>query len=122
MSDDSLLSEPVPNEVRILAAGENLGALRSVHRPGTWAARLAFKTARIYLYERAVVISNGRGALGLYPWDEISVVRTGKKWLVTRSDGVTFRVTRHWTDIDSLGKAMEDSAAAVAAGRGQQAG
>ena len=114
MSDDSVLSEPVPNEVRILAAGENLGALRSVHLPRTWAARLALKESRIYLYEHAVVISNGRGALGLYRWDQILVARKGKTWLVTRADKVTFRVTKHWTDVEALGKAMEDGAAAVA--------
>ena len=118
MSDDSPLSEPVPNEVRILAAGENLGALRSIHRPRTAMARLALKESRIYVYEQAVVISNGRGALGLYRWDQILVTRKGKTWLVTRADKVTFRVTKHWTDVEAIGKAMEDGAAAAAAAAG----
>lgn len=108
--------EPVPNELRILASSENLGALRSVHRPATAIARFALKQGRVYLYERGFVLSNGRGGLGLYRWDAVTATRRGPALLVRRADGVTVRLTRHWTDLEALTTAIEQGAGPAADG------
>jgi hypothetical protein len=107
--------EPLPNELRILASTENLGALRSVHRPATRMARFALKNARVYRYDLGVVLSNGRGGLGLYRYDQITVTHPGTVWLLRRRDGVTARLTRHWSEIQALGEAVEQGAARAAA-------
>lgn len=100
------LTEPVPNQLRILAAQENLGKLVSVHRPATWLARLVLKQSRVYLYDKGLVLSNGRGALGLFAWEQVSVSEKAGGWLVTRQDGARFRLTRHWTDYKELGRRL----------------
>ena len=115
MSDVSGLTEAVPSDLRILASGENLGVLHSVHRPATLLARFALKQARVYLYDGGIVLSNGRGGLGLYRWDQITAARHGSALLVHRSDGVALRLTRHWSDAEALTRAVEDGVAAAAA-------
>lgn len=110
MSDVSGPAEPVPNELRILASMESLGTLRSVHRPATRLARFALKSARVYLYDQGVVVSNGRGGLGLYCWDQIVVTRQGSSLLLHRADGVTVRLTRHWSEAEALGEAITQGA------------
>ena len=118
MSELAGPSEPVPNEVRIFASGENLGRLRSVHRPDTFLARVALKQARVYLYEHGILLSNGRGGLGLYRWDQIAATRAGSALLVHRADGVDLRLTRHWSEAEALTGAVEQGVAAAAAERG----
>jgi hypothetical protein len=99
-------TEPVPNQLRILAAQENLGNLVSIHRPATWLARLALKGSRVYLYDKGFVLSNGRGALGLFLREQVTVSEKAGTWLVTRQDGARFRLTRHWTDYRELGQRL----------------
>ena len=99
-------SEPVPNQLRILAAQENLGNLVSIHRPSTRPARIVFRDARVYLYDKGVVVSNGRGSLSLFDWERTGVQRKGGGWQLTRSDGARFRLTRHWTGYAELGQAL----------------
>jgi hypothetical protein len=106
--------EKVPNEVRILASGENLGELRSVHRPATLLARYALKSARVYRFDNGLVLANGRGALGLYRYDQIVVQQHNKEWLVQRADGVQVRLSRHWSDIQALGEAARAAVERVA--------
>jgi hypothetical protein len=111
-------TEPIPNEVRIQASTENLGALRSVHRPDTFLARIALKQARVYLFERGILLSNGRGGLGLYRWDQVAATRQGSALFVHRADGVDLRLTRHWSEAEALAGAVEQGVAAAAAERG----
>ena len=111
--------EPVPNEVRILASDENLGRLRSVHRPDTFLARAALKQARVYLFDRGILLANGRGGLGLYRWDQITVARRGSALQVHRADGVDLRLTKHWSEFEALVGGVEQGVAeAAAAARG----
>lgn len=98
--------EKVPNQLRILAAQENLGNLVSIHRPATRLTRFVLKGSRIYLYDKGIVLSNGRGSLSLFDWERTSVEQKGGAWLVTRRDGARFRLTRHWTDYAVLGRAL----------------
>jgi hypothetical protein len=100
------LTEPVPAQLRILAAQENLGNLISIHRPATWLARLILKDSRVYLFDQGFVLSNGRGALGLFRSEQVTVTAKAGTWLVTRSDGARFRLTRHWTDYRELGQRL----------------
>ncbi|MBR7836183.1 hypothetical protein KDL01_23095 [Actinospica durhamensis] len=103
--------EKVPNQLRILAMQENLGHLHSVHRPATRLGRLAFKQARIYLYDKGFVFANGRGGTNLFRWEQAAVTSRGGNWLVTRADGPKFQVTKHWTDHQALGAAIEQGVA-----------
>ena len=103
--------EPVPNQLRILAATENLGTLRSVHRPATRLGRFAMRSARVYRFDRAVVLGNGRGSFGLYRYDQIQVTHRGAVWSLRRGDGATVRLTRHWSDLEALGEAVEKAVA-----------
>ena len=99
-------TEPVPNQLRILAAQENLGNLVSIHRPATRLARFALKASRVYLYDQGFVLSNGRGALGLFRWDQVTATEKAGTWLVIRQDGARFRLTRQWTDHEELGRRL----------------
>jgi hypothetical protein len=100
-------SEPVPNELRILASQENLGGLKSVHRPATRIAKLTLKQARVFLYDQGLVLWDGHGSLGLFRWDQVSVTARGVGFQVTRRDGVGFRLTRHWSEFELLGRRLE---------------
>jgi hypothetical protein len=106
--------EKVPNELRILASSESLGGLRSVHRPATRMARFALKSSRVYRYDLGLVIANGRGGLGLYRYDQITVLKRGDSWFVQRADDVLLRLTKHWSGIGELGLAVEQGAAQAA--------
>lgn len=99
-------SEPVPNQLRILAAQENLGNLISIHRPATRLARLVLKGSRVYLYDKGFVLSDGRGSLGLFPADQVTVTEKAGTWLIARQDGARFRLTRHWSDYRALGERL----------------
>jgi hypothetical protein len=103
--------EPVPNTLRILASQENLGSLLSVHRPATRIAKITLKQARVYLYDQGLVLSDGHGGLGLFRWDQVSVAARGVGFQVTRQDGVGFRLTRHWSGFETLGRRLEERAA-----------
>jgi hypothetical protein len=106
--------EKVPNQLRILAMQENLGALISVHRPATRLARLALKQARVYLYAKGFVLDDGRGGMGLFRWERSAVAAKSDGWLVTRADGPRFQVGRMWTDHRELGAAIEQAVARAA--------
>lgn len=98
--------EKVPNQLRILAAQENLGNLISVHRPATRLTRLLLKGSRIYRYDKGLVISNGRGGFSLFDWEHSTAEEKGGTWLLARNDGARFRLTRHWTGYEELGRAL----------------
>jgi hypothetical protein len=102
-------NEPVPGELRILASEENLGELRSVHRPATFLARLAFRRSRIYLYRNGFVLANARGRLGLFRFDQVTATRRGSARSVQRPDGATFLLLdRHWTESGALAGAIDE--------------
>lgn len=103
--------EKVPNQLRILAAHENLGRLISVHRPGTRLARIALKEARVYLYDKGFVVADGRGGTGLFRWEQCAVAGKPGNRVVSRADGPKFQVTKHWTDHEELGQAIEQAVA-----------
>ena len=109
--------EKVPTQLRILAMQENLGNLISVHRPATRLARLALKEARVYLYDKGFVVADGRGGTGLFRWEHsaVSVKAKSAAWLVTRADGPRFQATKHWTDHQDLGRAIEQAVAGAGA-------
>jgi len=103
--------EKVPNQLRILAMQENLGNLLSVHRPATRLARLTLKQARVYVYDKGFVVADGRGGTGLFRWEQCAVAAKSGSWLVTRADGPRFPVTKHWTEHEALGRAIEQAVA-----------
>lgn len=97
--------------MRVLAMEENLGNLHSVHRPATRLARLALKQARVYLYDKGFAVDGGRGRTGLFRWEHSTVATKSGSWLVTRTDGPRFQVTKHWTEHQALGEAIEQGVA-----------
>lgn len=103
--------EKVPMQLRVLAMRENLGNLHAVHRPATRLARLALKQARVYLYDKGFVVDNGHGGTGLFRWEHSAVTAKPDRWLVTRADGPKFQVTKHWTEHQALGRAIEQAVA-----------
>ncbi len=107
--------EKVPTQLRILAMQENLGNLLSVHRPATRLARLALKQARIYLYDKGFVLADAHGGTSLFRWEQCTVTAKGDGWLVSSATGPKFQVTKHWTDHQALGAAIEQSVARVSA-------
>lgn len=54
--------EKVPPQVRILASGESMGVLRSVHRAANWLGKLQFRGARVYVFDQGLVLSHRDGA------------------------------------------------------------
>jgi len=109
--------EPVPHDLRIMAAEENLGELRSVHRPASFMARVALRRSRIYLYRNGIVLANGRGNLGLFRFDQITATRRGSALSVRRQDGPQLLLlARHWTDAEALAGAIEEGVAALGGG------
>ena len=114
MSDETAgPNEPVPHELRILASEENLGELRSVHRPASFGARIAFRRSRVYLYSNGFVLANPRGGLGLFRFDQVTAASRGSARTVRRADGATFLLLdRHWTDAEALTGAIDEKVAA----------
>jgi hypothetical protein len=105
-------NEPVPAELRILASTENLGELRSVHRPESFMARVALRRSRVFLYGNGFVLVNGRGHLGLFRFDQVTASRRGSALSVRRADGASFLLlSRHWTDAEALADAIDQGAA-----------
>lgn len=111
MSDPSGMtapSEPVPNQVRILASGENLGALQSAHRPVQWFSRIQMRGCRLFVFERGLVLSkwNGRG-LKQFPVGQMQVKNTNDRTFLLRGpDGAAGFWPRHWSDGEALAKTL----------------
>ncbi|MGH3417389.1 MAG: hypothetical protein ACRDSS_13045, partial [Actinocrinis sp.] len=57
--------EQVPRGLRVLAAAQNLGALRSTHRPTSRLARFAARQGRIYVFDQGFVIGVPGGGFAL---------------------------------------------------------
>jgi hypothetical protein len=102
-------AEPVPTRLRILAAAENLGVLRSVHHPTSWLAKRQLPHGRIYLYDRGFVLGQADGsALRLFRWEQITLKKTVGGYLIADTDGRAFGLTRKWTGFAELEQAITD--------------
>ena len=120
MSDDELAAlagpiglgpdEKVPNQVRILAAQENLGRLLSVHRPTNFFTRLQWRDARIHVYEQGLVLAQRAGArtrLFRVGRMRLRSMRPGRTFIVAETQaGVAFNL-RGWSDGAVLGATVE---------------
>lgn len=103
--------EPVPTRLRILAAAENLGVLRSMHHPTSWLAKRQFPHGRIYLYDRGFVIGQADGsALRLFRWGQITVKKAVGGYLIAGTDGRAFGLTRKWSGFAELEQAITEGA------------
>ena len=116
MSDDELAGlagpiglgqgEKVPNQLRILAAQENLGNLRSVHRPTSWLGRISVR-GRFFVFDQGFVLEQGDGA-------RLMLFRVGRMWirdmggifLVGGQQGRVKYVTKRWSDGEVLANAL----------------
>jgi hypothetical protein len=106
--------EKVPNALRILAMRENLGHLHAVYRPATRLARLTLKEARIYRYDKGLVLASGRGTSDPFRWEQCTVQKRAGGCLLTRQDGAKLQLTKHWTEYEELGRAVEQAVAQAA--------
>jgi hypothetical protein len=102
--------EPVPKRLRILAAAENLGTLRSVHRPASWFTKIQFRDGRIYLYDQGFVLGQANGTLRLFRWGQFAVRRAGSGLLVTGADKRTMGVSKKWSHFAELERAITGGA------------
>ena len=116
MSDDELAGlagpiglrqgEKVPNQLRILAAQENLGTLRSVHRPNSWLGRISVR-GRFFVFDQGIVLENGDGAhLMLFPVGAMGISETDGIFLVGGPQGRVKYVTKRWSDGEVLAKTL----------------
>ena len=104
-------AEPVPAQLRILASVQNLGTLRSVHRPASWLTNLQYRNGRIYLFDQGFVLGLAGGRLGLFRWGQITVRKAGSGYLVIGADGRRMGLSRKWTGFAELEQAITESAA-----------
>ena len=106
----SLPAEPgetIPTRLRILAAAENLGVLRSVHQPTSWFTRIQFRRGRIYLYDEGFVLGQSDGAsLRLFRWGQLTVRKTGNGYLITDANRRPMGLSRKWSGFAQLERAI----------------
>ncbi|HEY3871399.1 MAG TPA: hypothetical protein VGM10_23765 [Actinocrinis sp.] len=101
--------EPIPTRLRILAAAENLGVLRSVHHPVSWLAKRQFPHSRIYLYDHGFVLGHADGsALRLFRWGQITAKKAVGGYLIAGTDGCAFGLTRKWSGFAELEHAITE--------------
>jgi hypothetical protein len=117
MSDDDLAGlagpiglgqgEKVPNQLRILAAQENLGNLRSVHRPTGWLGRIQAR-GRFFVFDQGIVLEQGNGArLMLFRAGAMRIRDLGGIFLVGGPQGRIKYVTTQWSDGELLAAALK---------------
>lgn len=99
-------SEPVPARLRMLASVENLGALRSVHRPASWFTRLQYRNGRIYLFDQGFVFSPLPGAFQLFRWERSTVRKSGRGYLIIGADRRAVALTKKWSGFAELEQAI----------------
>lgn len=100
--------EKVPPQVRILAATENLGALRSVHRPEGWLAKVQFRGGRVYLFDQGLVIAHRDGAaLRLFRAGQMRIKNSGDRvFQLAGPQGRAGFVTTQWSEGPGLAAAL----------------
>lgn len=110
MSDLGGLTEPVPNQVRILASQENLGTLRSAHRPSTWLSKIQFRKGRIFVFDQGVVLSRKDGArLQLFRVGQMRLKGTGSGVFVLAGPrGQAGFITGQWSGGEQLRTALSE--------------
>jgi hypothetical protein len=98
----------VPNQLRILAAQENLGTLRSVHRPTSWLSKIQFRQGRYFVFDQGIVLEQGNGArLKLFRVGAMRVRDTnGRVFLLAGPQGQAGCVTRQWSDGEVLAQSL----------------
>lgn len=101
--------EKVPNQLRILAAQENLGTLRSVHRPVSRLGKIRLGNGRFFAFDQGVVLEQGNGArLMLFRVGTMRIKSLGGIFLLGGPQGRVKYAARQWSDGDVLGKALTD--------------
>jgi hypothetical protein len=116
MSDDELAGlagpiglgqgEKVPNRLRILAAQENLGSLRSVHRPSSRLGRISVR-GRFFVFDQGLVLEQGDGArLTLFRVGAMQIRELGGIFLLGGPQGRVKYVARRWSDGEVLAGAL----------------
>ena len=118
MSDDELAAlagpiglgpdEKVPNQLRILAAVENLGRLVSVHRPTTLLSRLQNRGARVFVYDQGLVWTTHEGRrTRLFRVGAMRIRNTKDvAFLLEGPQGRIGSVPADWSDGELLAKAL----------------
>ena len=118
MSDDELAAlagpiglgpdEKVPNQLRILAAQQNLGNLLSVHRPATLLGRIQFRHGRYFVFDQGLVLDQRDGArLKLFRVGALRVrSRNDRDFLLDGPQGQAGALTGQWSDGAVLAAAL----------------
>jgi hypothetical protein len=100
--------EKVPNQLRILAATENLGRLLSVHRPVGFVSKSRWGNSRVYVYDQGLAVARRDGArMRLFRVGQMRVRGLDeRRFLLAGGQGVVGIGTKKWTDGEALGKAL----------------
>ena len=100
--------EKVPNQLRILAAQQNLGTLRSVHRPTSWLSRIQNRRGRYFVFDQGIVLDLRNGArLKLYRVGAMRIKDTnGRIFLLDGPQGQTGCMVYQWSDGEVLARAL----------------
>lgn len=100
--------EKVPNQLRILAAQENLGTLRSVHRPVGWLGKIQFRQGRYFVFDQGIVLDQKNGArLKLFRVGAMRVRDTnGRVFVLDGPQGQAGCVVSQWSDGEVLARAL----------------
>ena len=118
MSDDELAGlagpiglgpgEKVPNQLRILAMQENLGNLRSVHRPTSWLGKIQFRQGRYFVFDQGVVLDQKDGRrLKLFRVGAMRIKNTGDHiFLLAGPQGQAGCMSEQWSDGEVLARAL----------------
>ena len=118
MSDDELAAltgpiglgpdEKVPNQLRILAATQNLGRLVSVHRPTSWLGRIQFRQGRYFVFDQGLVLDQRNGTrLKLFRVGAMRIKNPNDRvFLLTGPQGQAGCVIAQWSDGELLAKAL----------------
>lgn len=100
--------EKVPNQLRILAARENLGKLHSVHRPVKLLSRLQNRGARVFVYDQGLVWAAHEGArMKLFRVGAMRIQNTKDHvFLLSGPQGQLGAVPAQWSDGEVLGTTL----------------
>ena len=105
--------EAVPVPLRILASSQNLGTLRSVHRPASRFTALQFRQGRIYLSDQGFVLAQAKGKMLLFRRGQFTLRPVGSGYLIAGADRLSMGLGKKWSGFAELERAITAGAGEI---------